>query len=157
MQAWGHARLRHCPVLSEHLNPGLRTRFTPAVGSVYHLSFTQHLQYISVYFFLLSLFGVCANEVSVLTITPCIRSPSCHSWKLMAAPSYLHFSSKTNPQIPLCPAASWPPLLSNDAAIPGGSWPSSLKYVLLSLGHQSVTWMASRLRQGLHSCFLLSG
>lgn len=75
MQAWGHARLRHCPVLSEHLNPGLRTRFTPAVGSVYHLSFTQHLQYISVYFFLLSLFGVCANEVSVLTITPCIRSP----------------------------------------------------------------------------------
>lgn len=50
-----------------------------------------------------------------------------------------------------------PPLLSSHAAIPGGSWPSSLKYVLLSLGHQSVTWMASSLRQGLHSCFLLSG
>lgn len=50
-----------------------------------------------------------------------------------------------------------PPLLSNHAAVPGGSWPSSLKYVLLSLAHQSVTWMASSLRQGLHSCFLLSG
>lgn len=88
--------------------PGLRTGFTAAVGSVYHLSVIQHLQYISLCFFLLSRFGVYANEVSVLTITPLIHSPLCHSWKLMAAPSYLHFSSNTNPRS-LCPPASWPP------------------------------------------------
>lgn len=109
MQGWGHARLRHCPVLAEHLNPGQRTAFTAAVGSVYHLSVISICNVFLYTSFFLSLCNVYGNEKSVLTATPWINSPSCQSWNLMAEPSCLHFSSNTNPQIPLCPPASWPP------------------------------------------------
>lgn len=53
-------------------------------------------------------FGVHASKISVLKYTPWIFLPSCHSWKLTAVPSCLHFNSKNNPQMPLCPPTSWP-------------------------------------------------
>lgn len=154
MQAWG---LRHCPGLAEHLNSGLRMGFTAALVSLSSLCYSAS----AIYFITLLFF--CHSLVPVLMKYQCSQSflEFVHHRAILENSWLSHciYTSAANPAPKsLCvhqPAG--PPLLSSHAAVPGGSWPSSLKYALLSLGHQSVTWMASSLRQGLHSCFLLSG